>query len=338
MKQTILVTGGAGYIGSHTVRELLEKGNEVIVLDNLSTGFAKALPDNIKLIKGNVGDEKLVAQIINDHNIKDVIHFAAHLLVPESVEKPFKYYQNNVVATQNLIHTAVENKVSNFIFSSTCAVYGMIDTYPVDENYPRNPISPYGRSKNVTEWVLEDVATAIEQKHIDADFNYVALRYFNVAGARIDNTLGQLTENAIHIVKVCCETALGVRDKVTVFGTDYATEDGTCVRDYIHVLDLAQAHLDALQYLRQGGKSDVFNCGYGTGYSVKEIIDVVKKVSGVDFSVEEGPRRAGDPPAIAADNKKIKSILGWQPKYDDIELIAKTALDWEKKQRGMQWE
>lgn len=334
MAEKILVTGGAGFIGSHTVRQLLEDNHEVIVLDNLSTGFARALPKNVALIKGSVGDETLVEKIIQDNGITDIIHFAAHLLVPESVQKPFKYYQNNVVASQNLIRVAVEQNVKNFIFSSTCAVYGMIDTYPVDENYPKNPISPYGRSKNVTEWTLEDVAVAIENNHIDSDFRYVALRYFNVAGARLDGTLGQMTENAIHIIKVCCETILGVRDAVTVFGTDYATEDGTCVRDYIHVEDLAAAHLDALRYLRAGGKSDVFNCGYGQGYSVKQIIDVMKKVSGVDFKVIEGKRREGDPPAIAADNRKIKSILGWTPNYDDIELIAKTALDWEKKMRA----
>jgi UDP-galactose 4-epimerase (EC 5.1.3.2) len=306
----------------------------VIVLDNLSTGFEQALPTDVELVKGSVGDEALVTRIINDHQIEDVIHFAAHLLVPESVQKPFKYYQNNVVASQNLLQVAVNENIKRFIFSSTCAVYGMIDTYPVDESYPKNPISPYGRSKNVTEWTLEDIATGIDNGHINSDFRYVALRYFNVAGARLDGSLGQLTENAIHLIKVCCETILGVRDAVTVFGTDYHTEDGTCVRDYIHVEDLATAHLDALSYLKSGGKSDVFNCGYGQGYSVKQIIDVMKKVSGVDFKVIEGKRREGDPPAIAADNRKIKSALGWTPLYNDIELIAKTALDWEKKIRG----
>ena len=335
MSNKVLVTGGAGFIGSHTVRELQASNEQVIVLDNLSTGFKKSLPNNVEFVEGDLGDVTLVENIIKQNNIKDIIHFGAHLLVPESVEKPFKYYGNNVVASQNLIRTSIENDVNNFIFSSTCAVYGMIDTYPVSEDMPRAPISPYGRSKCVTEWTLEDAREAVASGHIDADFNYAALRYFNVSGAREDGTLGQMTENAIHIIKVCCETILGVRDSVTVFGTDYDTHDGTCIRDYIHVVDLAQAHIDGLKYLRNGGDSGVFNCGYGNGYSVKEIIDVMKKVSGVDFKVIEGKRRAGDPPAIAADNRKIKQQFGWNPQYDDIEVIVKHALDWEKKMRGL---
>lgn len=333
MSKSILVTGGAGYIGSHTAHQLIENGHSVVVLDNLSTGFEKALPEKAAFVKGDVGDSKLVTQLLKDHQVEDIIHFAAHLLVPESVAQPMKYYRNNVVASQNLINCALEASIKNFIFSSTCAVYGMVATYPVDELTAMQPISPYGRSKCVTEWTLADINTAITSGYLNSDFKYVALRYFNVAGARPDGKLGQMTENAIHLVKVCSETALGIRDQVTVFGTDYDTPDGTCIRDYIHVDDLAMAHLDALNYLRGGGQSDVFNCGYGHGYSVKQIIDVMKKVSGVDFKVVEGARRDGDPPAIAADNRKIKSALNWNPVHDDIELICRTAIDWEKKYR-----
>ena len=335
MTNKVLVTGGAGYIGSHTAHQLIENGYQVVVVDNLSTGFRQAVPDQAVFVEGDVGDTALINQVIDEHNVEDIIHFAAHLLVPESVAKPMKYYRNNVVASQNLINAALENNIKNFIFSSTCAVYGMVETFPVDENTPMQPISPYGRSKSVTEWTLSDIETAKTAGHIDTDFNYVALRYFNVAGARPDGQLGQMTKDSIHLVKVCAETVLGVRDKITVFGTDYATEDGTCIRDYIHVDDLAMAHLDALTYLRNGGHSDIFNCGYGHGYSVKQIIDVMKTVSGVDFNVELGERREGDPPAIAADNRKIKAKLNWTPKYDDIELICRTALNWEKNMRGI---
>ena len=335
MSKSVLVTGGAGYIGSHTAHQLIENGHSVVVLDNLSTGFKNAVPEQAVFVQGDVGDSALVSQVINEHQIEDIIHFAAHLLVPESVAKPMKYYRNNVVSSQSLINTALENNIKNFIFSSTCAVYGMVETFPVDEETRVQPISPYGRSKTVTEWTLGDINTAKIAGHLDTEFNYVALRYFNVAGARPDGKLGQMTEDSIHLVKVCAETVLGVREKITVFGTDYETPDGTCIRDYIHVDDLATAHLDALTYLRGGGQSDIFNCGYGHGYSVQEIIDVMKKVSGVDFNVEQGTRREGDPPAIAANNKKIKDKLNWEPKYDDIELICRTALNWEKSMRGI---
>lgn len=335
MSKTILVTGGAGYIGSHTAKQLIEHGHSVVILDNLSTGFEAALPSEATFVEGDVGDADLVGQLIGDHQIEDIVHFAAHLLVPESVQDPMKYYRNNVVASQSLINKALEMNIRNFIFSSTCAVYGEVTTYPVDELLPMQPISPYGRSKCVTEWTLADINTAISSGYLDSQFKYVALRYFNVAGARPDGTLGQMTENSIHLVKVCAETALGIRDRVMIFGTDYETPDGSCLRDYIHVDDLATAHLDALNYLRAGGASDVFNCGYGHGYSVKDIIRVMKKVSGVDFSVVEGARRDGDPPAIAADNRKIKAALNWNPVYDDIELICRTALEWEKRHRGM---
>ena len=331
MSKTILVTGGAGYIGSHTAWRLLEKGHQVVILDNLITGFKSVVPEKAEFIEGDVGDSDLVRQLIETYNIEDIVHFAAHLLVPESVAQPARYYKNNVVASQNLINTALAAEIKHFIFSSTCAVYGMVETFPVNEQQPMQPISPYGRTKCVTEWNLEDINTAIQSGHLQSDFKYVALRYFNVAGARVDGSLGQVTENTTHLVKVCAEAVLGIRDKVTIFGTDYPTDDGTCVRDYIHVDDLAQAHIDALNYLQEGGKSDTFNCGYGHGYSVREIIDVMKKVSGVDFKAIEGERREGDPPAIAADNKKITSQLNWLPKYNDIELICRTALAWEAK-------
>lgn len=334
MSKKILVTGGAGYIGSHTAHKLIESSHQVVILDNLSTGFKSVIPSDAVFVEGDVGDRQIVKQLIEEHEIEDIIHFAAHLLVPESVAQPNRYYKNNVVASQNLISCALEDKIKNFIFSSTCAVYGMVETYPVNEQALMQPISPYGRTKCVTEWSLEDIKTAINSGHIESDFKYVALRYFNVAGARPDGKLGQVTEDTTHLVKVCAEAVLGIRDQVTIFGTDYDTEDGTCIRDYIHVDDLAQAHLDALSYLRRGGESDVFNCGYGHGYSVREIIDVMKRVSGVDFKVVEGERREGDPPAIAADNQKIKSKLMWSPSNNDIELICQTALDWEKSIRS----
>ncbi len=332
--KTVLVTGGAGYIGSHTACKLIENGHQVVILDNLSTGFKSVVPKDAVFIEGDVGDSDTVTQLIETHGIEDIVHFAAHLLVPESVAQPNRYYKNNVVASQNLINAALAANIKHFIFSSTCAVYGMVKTFPVDENVSMQPISPYGRTKCVTEWSLQDTNTAIQSGYIESDFKYVALRYFNVAGARPDGKLGQVTENTTHLIKVCAEAVLGVRDQVTIFGTDYATADGTCIRDYIHVDDLAQAHLDALDYLQKGGSSDVFNCGYGHGYSVREIIDVMKKVSGVDFKVIEGQRRDGDPPAIAADNSKIKTKLQWSPAHNDIELICRTALDWETKIRN----
>ncbi len=334
MSKIILITGGAGYIGSHTAYKLIENGHQVVILDNLSTGFRSVVPNQAVFVEGDVGDSQLVMELIKKYGIEDIVHFAAHLIVPESVAEPNRYYKNNVVASQSLINCALDNQVKNFIFSSTCAVYGMVETFPVNEQTVMQPISPYGRTKCVTEWSLEDIDTAIKFGHIKSDFSYVALRYFNVAGARPDGKLGQVTENTTHLVKVCAEAVLGIRDQVTIFGTDYDTADGTCIRDYIHVDDLAQAHLDALSYLRKGGESEVFNCGYGHGYSVREIIDVMKRVSSVDFKVVEGQRREGDPPAIAADNQKIKSKLGWSPVNDDIELICRTALDWEKGIRG----
>jgi UDP-glucose 4-epimerase len=320
---SVLVTGGAGYIGSHMVLELLEAGETVIVLDNLSTGFWWAVPSNVTLVKGDMGDEALVSDTIKKYNITSIIHFAAKIVVPESVADPLAYYLNNTAKTRQVLECAVKGGVKNFIFSSTAAVYGDVSSEPVAEDNELNPVSPYGRSKLMTEWMLQDTAFA-------HGLNYVILRYFNVAGADPKGRVGQSTPNATHLIKVACQAALGDRPALDIFGTDYPTPDGTCLRDYIHVCDLAKAHMDALRYLRAGGKSDVFNCGYGNGLSVQEIANVVKKVSKVDFKVNLSPRRAGDPPAIIAKADKIRNILGWQPKYDNVETIAEAAFAWEK--------
>jgi UDP-glucose 4-epimerase len=320
---SVLVTGGAGYIGSHMVLELLEAGETIVVLDNLSTGFWWAVPSNVTLVKGDMGNEALLSKTIADHNITSIIHFAAKIVVPESVADPLGYYLNNTAKTRQVLECAVKGGVKNFIFSSTAAVYGDVSSDPVAEDNELNPVSPYGRSKLMTEWMLQDTAFA-------HGLNYVILRYFNVAGADPKGRVGQSTPNATHLIKVACQAALGDRPSLDIFGTDYPTPDGTCLRDYIHVCDLAKAHMDALRYLRAGGKSDVFNCGYGNGLSVQEIANVVKKVSKVDFKVNLSPRRAGDPPAIIAKADKIRNILGWQPKYDHVETIVQAAFAWEK--------
>lgn len=321
---SVLVTGGAGYIGSHMVLELLDAGERVVVLDNLSTGFKWAVPDAATLVVGDVADGDLVQKIIGDHDVDAIIHFAGSIIVPESVEQPLWYYNNNTAKSRSLMDAAVKGGVKNFIFSSTAAVYGNPAIVPVAEDAALDPMSPYGSSKLMTEIMLRDTAKAY-------DFNYVALRYFNVAGADPEGRTGQSTPKATHLIKVACETALGKRDSMQVFGTDYETEDGTCIRDYIHVKDLARAHMAALTHLRGGGQSDVFNCGYSKGYSVLEVIDAVKKVSDVDFDVQLSPRRAGDPAAIVAGSDKIREQLGWQPEHDDLEKIVAGALGWEKK-------
>ncbi len=320
---SVLVTGGAGYIGSHMVLELLEAGETVVVLDNLSTGFWWAVPSNVTLVKGDMGDAELMSKTIAEHNITSIIHFAAKIVVPESVADPLGYYLNNTAKTRQVLECAVKGGVKNFIFSSTAAVYGDVSAEPVAEDNELNPVSPYGRSKLMSEWMLQDTAFA-------HGLNYVILRYFNVAGADPKGRIGQSTPNATHLIKVACQAALGDRPALDIFGTDYPTPDGTCLRDYIHVCDLAKAHMDALRYLRAGGKSDVFNCGYGNGLSVQEIANVVKKVSKVDFKVNLSPRRAGDPPAIIAKADKIRKVLGWQPKYDNVETIVQAAFAWEK--------
>jgi UDP-glucose 4-epimerase len=319
----VLVTGGAGYIGSHMVLALLDAGEEVVVLDNLSTGFEWALPPEAKLVVGDMGDEALVGRVIGEHGVKAIAHFAAKIVVPESVADPLGYYLNNTVKSRALIEAAVRGGVEHFIFSSTAAVYGDVDTKPVGEDRPLNPVSPYGRSKLMTEWMLADAAVA-------HGLRYVVLRYFNVAGADPRGRSGQSTANATHLIKVAAQTALGQRQRIDIYGTDYPTPDGSCLRDYIQVSDLAAAHLDALTHLRGGGESLTLNCGYGTGYSVLEVVDVVKRVSGVDFEVRLSPRRAGDPAAIVAKADRIRERLGWRPRYDDLATIVDQALRWEK--------
>ena len=319
---SVLVTGGAGYIGSHMIVELLDAGEPVVVLDDLSTGFSWAVAPAAKLIVGDVGDHDLVKAIIRRHKVDAIIHFAGSIVVPESVADPLGYYLNNTVKSRALIQAAVETGLRHFIFSSTAAVYGNPAENPVSEAARPAPMSPYGSSKLMTEIMLQDASRAY-------DFSAVALRYFNVAGADPQGRTGQSTNGATHLIKVACETALGKRAGMEVFGTDYPTRDGTCIRDYIHVKDLARAHLSALAYLRAGGKTDIFNCGYSKGFSVHEVIAAVKRVSGVDFPVKLSPRRPGDPAAIVASSLKIRETLGWNPEHDDLDKIVAQALAWE---------
>ncbi len=320
----ILVTGGAGYIGSHTVLELLAAGEKVVVLDNLSTGFRAAVPESVPLIIGDFGDEDLVTELLAKHAIEAVIHFAAKIVVPDSVADPLGYYLNNTAMARTLLACAVDCGVKHFIFSSTAAVYGEPAQVPVSESETLKPMSPYGRSKLMVEWMLEDTAKA-------HDLNYVVLRYFNVAGADPQGRVGQSTPNATHLIKVAVQTALGRRSGMEVFGTDYPTPDGSCLRDYIQVTDLARAHVDALNYLRAGGGNLTCNVGYARGYSVLDVIDVVKQVSGVDFPVRMSGRRPGDPASIVAANDRIRTELGWKPQHDDLNEIVRQALDWERR-------
>ena len=320
----VLVTGGAGYIGSHMVHALNDAGERVVVLDNLSTGFDWAIPPSVKLIPGETGDQSLVSSLIAQHGIDAIVHFAASIVVPESVADPLGYYRNNTVNSRALIECAVKGKVKQFIFSSTAAVYGNPDKIPVREDDPTIPMSPYGWSKLMTEIMLRDAGAAY-------GLNYVILRYFNVAGADPQLRTGQATKGATHLIKVAVETALGRRTKMQVFGTDYPTLDGTCIRDYIHVSDLVAAHSAVLAYLRGGGVSDTFNCGYGRGCSVLQVIEAVKRVSKTDFRVELGARRQGDPARIIADCDRIGSALGWQPRFDELDTIVVHALGWERK-------
>ncbi len=318
----ILVTGGAGYIGSHVVRQLGEAGENVIVLDNLSTGFRSAVVHG-ELIVGDTGDRELVTRILAEHGIDTILHFAAHTIVPESVENPLKYYGNNTCSSRNLLQCASEAGVRNFIFSSTAAVYGIPDGGTADEASATQPINPYGTSKLMTEMMLRDLSAATDLRH-------VALRYFNVAGSDPQCRIGQSTAKATLLTKVACEVAVGKRDKVYIFGTDYPTPDGTGLRDYIHVEDLARAHLDALTYLRNGGESATLNCGYGHGYSVREVLAAVEKAHGAPLNIEEGPRRAGDPAILIAEAKRIRDVLGWEPAHDDLDFIVETSLAWER--------
>lgn len=321
---TVLVTGGAGYIGSHMVLSLLDAGERVVVIDNLSTGFRWAVPAAATLIVGDAGDGDLVRTVIRKHDVAAIIHFAGSIVVPDSVADPLGYYHNNTVKSRALIEAAVASRVKHFIFSSTAAVYGNPKDNPVDEAADLKPVSPYGWSKLMTEVMLRDTAHA-------HDFHYTALRYFNVAGADPQGRSGQSTPRATHLIKVACEAALGKRGHMEVFGTDYPTPDGTCVRDYIHVSDLCAAHAAALAYLRAGGKSDVFNCGYTRGFSVLEVIEAVNHVAGLKIDARLSPRRPGDPAAIVAASAKARKTLGWEPKHDDLHGIVTAALNWERK-------
>ena len=319
----VLVTGGAGYIGSHMVLNLTDAGEKVVVLDNLVTGFDWAIDGRAVFEQGNAGDIDFVRGLIDKHGITEIVHFAGSIVVPESVTDPLKYYGNNTATSRSLIEAAVKGGVKHFIFSSTAAVYGMTGLAPVVETTPLNPMSPYGRSKLMTELMLADVAAA-------HPMTYGVLRYFNVAGADPQKRSGQSTPMATHLIKVACQTALGQREKMDIFGTDFETPDGTGVRDYIHVTDLIAAHALLLKHLRAGGDSTTLNCAYGQGYSVRQVVDTVRKVSGVNIRADEGPRRAGDPASITATGEKVRSLLGWVPQHDDLTEIVESAYAWEK--------
>ena len=322
----VLVTGGAGFIGSHMALELIDAGEDVLVLDNLSTGFRWAVPAEAKFVEGDVGDHNLVRRLLLRNKIDAIIHFAGSIVVPELIADPLGYYLNNTCKSRSLLAVAVETKIPHFIFSSTAAVYGMAKVSPVTEDIELAPISPYGSSKLMTEMMLRDTAAA-------HPLRYVALRYFNVSGADPKGRSGQSTPHATHLIKVASQAALGERPYLEVFGTDYPTPDGTCVRDYIHVSDLVRAHLDALRYLRQGGKSEVLNCGYGAGFSVLEVISAVKRVANADFPVRIADRRPGDPASLVAGAARVHEVLGWEPKLNDLDTIVGHSLGWEKRLR-----
>ena len=327
-KNSILVTGGAGYIGSHVVLQLVAAGERVVVVDDLSTGFAEAVV-GAELVIANVGDETRIERLLLERGIDTVMHFAARTIVPESVADPLHYYGNNTCATRNLLACCAHVGVRHIVFSSTAAVYGVPAGGLAREDSPTLPINPYGTSKLMSEWMLRDLAIAGGPR-------YVALRYFNVAGSDTQARIGQSTANATLLTKVACEVAVGRRPHVCIFGSDYDTPDGTGVRDYIHVDDLARAHLDALAYLRAGGAPATLNCGYGHGYSVREMIAAVGRANGAPVPTVERPRRAGDPPSLIADARRIRDTLGWQPLCDDLDLIARTALAWERKLQARQ--
>jgi UDP-glucose 4-epimerase len=321
---SVLVTGGAGYIGSHMVLALADAGETAVVIDNLATGYWWAVAPGAKLVEGDAGDAELLTRLMAEHKFDAVVHFAGSIVVPDSVADPLGYYLNNTVKSRTLIECAVKAGIPRFIFSSTAAVYGNPGGEPVFETAATAPISPYGSSKLMTEWMLRD-------SHAAYGLQYVALRYFNVAGADPKGRSGQSTPRATHLIKVACQTALGQRDRLDIFGSDYATPDGTCLRDYIHVSDLISAHMDALTHLRKDGESGVFNCGYGKGFSVLEVIKAVERVTGGKLKVNMAPRRAGDPAALVAGAERVRRVFGWAPKHDDLDFIVASALDWEKR-------
>lgn len=319
----ILVTGGAGYIGSHAVISLLDAGHDVVVVDNLLTGIRELVPEEAQFFEGDIGNPEFINNLFGAHDIKSVMHFAGSVVVPESIEKPLAYYRNNVCASRVLLEQAVQHGVRNFVFSSSAAVYGTPELIPVDELAPTAPISPYGRSKLMFEWVLQDVAHAEK-------INTAALRYFNVAGADPFMRTGQSTKSATHLIKVACQVAAGRRPELVVFGNDFDTPDGTCVRDYVHVSDLVDAHLLVLQQLETGAKNLTLNLGHGRGFSVRQVINAVESETGISIKWKNGPRRKGDPAALVADPSRAKSLLSWRPKYDDLAEIVHTAYQWEQ--------
>lgn len=328
-KDTVLVTGGAGYIGSHVVLQLRERGERVVVLDNLATGFRQAVLD-APLVLGDIADRDLVSHTLASHGVGTVLHFAASTIVPESVRDPLKYYGNNTCATRNLLECCVRAGIRRCVFSSTASVYGNPASGIAHEDMPLAPINPYGSSKLMSEWILRDLAAA-------SDFRYVSLRYFNVAGSDPQCRIGQATAVATLLIKVACQVAIGVRQQLLIYGTDYPTPDGTGVRDYIHVDDLARAHLHALDYLRAGGATTVLNCGYGHGYSVREVLASVQRVAGRPITVRVEPRRAGDPASLVASAERVRSVLGWKPRLDDLDTIVRTALRWEERLQREPW-
>lgn len=319
----ILVTGGAGYIGSHTTMELLENGYEVVIVDNLSTGHMILAPKEAEFEKANVGDKEAMEKIIDKHRPDAVIHFAGSIQVEESVSNPLKYYDNNTAVTRNLIEICVKKNVNKFIFSSTAAVFGQPEEIKLNEEVKKAPINPYGMSKLMVEQILQDTAFAHK------DFKFIILRYFNACGADPKQRSGQICEKATHLIKIASELALGKRDKMYIFGTDYPTKDGTCVRDFIHVSDLANIHKKAMDYLIKKNKSNIFNCGYGKGYSVRDILSAVEKYMGKKLNIIEADRRAGDPAELIADNSKLESILSWEPKHNNVDEIVSTSINWE---------